>query len=119
MQPNIVVIHHVKRDRIGLVFALFRERIGEPRDAPVVHPHREVLPLDKRRADMLFAGPAFDRRLDSAGAGGGAVTALGALSPVAIEFDQRGVIDIRPEDRPCGLRSLAGRDWQDALPNPQ
>jgi hypothetical protein len=37
----------VKRDGVSVVFDLFRKCIRQPRETAHVHPHREVLTLDK------------------------------------------------------------------------
>lgn len=44
-----------------------------------MHPHVEIVALSIRRTDMRHVGFARDRRLDSAGALGGAVAARGSF----------------------------------------
>jgi hypothetical protein len=45
VQPDEIVIHHVERDRISVVFDLLGESVGQPSEAAHVHPHREILAL--------------------------------------------------------------------------
>jgi hypothetical protein len=37
-----------------VIFQLFAEGIRQPREAPDAHPHRQILALNKARADMLL-----------------------------------------------------------------
>jgi hypothetical protein len=46
---------------------------------------------------MLRIGASFDPRLDYASAFGRAVTTLGALGSLSIEFDKPGVINVAAE----------------------
>lgn len=92
-----VVIHHVQRDRVGVVLDLLREPVRQPREPAHVHPHGEVLALGVGRRDVLRFGVALDRLLPRAGALGRAVAALGALGSGAVQLDQHRVIDIAAE----------------------
>lgn len=56
--PAEVVVHEVERYRVAVVRDLLGVPIGEAREAAHGHPHREVLPLDKRRADFGHVGVA-------------------------------------------------------------
>jgi hypothetical protein len=40
-----VVVHEVQRNRVRKVLDLATEPIGQPREAPHPHPHRQVLAL--------------------------------------------------------------------------
>ena len=56
-----VVVDEVQRDGRGVHLDLFREAIGQAREAAHVHPHREVLALHKRRGNVARVGKAFHR----------------------------------------------------------
>jgi hypothetical protein len=43
MDAAEIIEHGVERDRMCVVFKLFRERIRKPSEPPHVHPHSEVL----------------------------------------------------------------------------
>jgi 16S rRNA U516 pseudouridylate synthase RsuA-like enzyme len=47
VQPDKVVVHRVQRHRAGMVLDLFAESVCQPSEAAHVHPHREVLALNK------------------------------------------------------------------------
>ena len=64
----------------------FRVACRQPREPAHLHPHVEIVPLGKRRADMLGIGVAFNPRLANAGALCGAVTALGSVGSGAMNF---------------------------------
>ena len=87
MDFDEIVVHHVKRHRIGVVLNLFRETIGQAGKPPHVHPNGEVLPLHIRRADMLHIRVAFNSLLLRSCAIGGAVAAFGTLRRSAINID--------------------------------
>jgi hypothetical protein len=38
-------MHEMKGDRMGLIFDLLAECIGQPGHSPHAHPHRKILPL--------------------------------------------------------------------------
>ena len=46
-------------NRMRVVLYLLGKGIGQPCEAAQVHPHGEVVPLRKGRADMLGVGPAL------------------------------------------------------------
>jgi len=46
MDANPVVPNRINRDHVSMVLKLFRERIGQAGKAAIVHPHRQVLPLN-------------------------------------------------------------------------
>ena len=46
MNAAKVVVHEVKRQRSLVVDNLFRERIGQAREAAHGHTHGKILPLD-------------------------------------------------------------------------
>lgn len=47
MLPYEVVPDGVERDHVNVTLELFREAVGQPREAAHVHPHREVLTFGK------------------------------------------------------------------------
>src|SRR5206468_3669350 len=48
-----VVMHIVERDGGNMILNLLAERIGQASEAPDLHPHREILPLNVAGADVL------------------------------------------------------------------
>ena len=46
VNPAEIVIHVVERNRGGMVTELFAECVGQTREAPHAHPHREILALN-------------------------------------------------------------------------
>lgn len=48
MDPDEIVECEIERQRVNMRVQLFREGIREPREAPHMHAHREVLPLYMR-----------------------------------------------------------------------
>ena len=46
VNPPEVVIHEVQGDRVLQVLDLLREGVRKPREAAVLHPNGEVLPLN-------------------------------------------------------------------------
>jgi hypothetical protein len=53
-------MHVVKRHMIGVVFNLLAEGVRKTGEAPHVHPHREILALHVRRADVVWIGVSLD-----------------------------------------------------------
>jgi hypothetical protein len=80
-----------------VVLNLLAERIRQPREAAGVHPDVQVLPLGKRRADVLRIGITFDARLDRASAFGGAVSAHRAFRRLAVNLHKLGVVNVATE----------------------
>ena len=58
MNTNEIIVHEMDRDRMSVVLDLFREGVCQPGKPPDRHPHREVLALNVRRADVLRIGVA-------------------------------------------------------------
>jgi hypothetical protein len=100
-----------------VVLNLLRERIGQPRKAPGLHPHVQVLPFGKGRADMVRVRIAFDYRLarTCTRPGYNASRLRGSsrrASPAWHSQYHRQMLLRRPADMPCGHRWLAGRGWR-------
>src|SRR6478672_2243355 len=53
MNAAKVVIHVVNRQRSNMMFDLLGECVRQPSEASHMHPHREILALDKTSADVL------------------------------------------------------------------
>jgi hypothetical protein len=56
MQAHEVEIRSLERDRLGVVFDLFANRVRQVGEPAHVHPHCEVPALNEGRADVLEAG---------------------------------------------------------------
>jgi len=52
VDANEVVSHHVQRNRMGVVFDLFREGVSQSGEPADVHPDRQVAAFDVACADM-------------------------------------------------------------------
>jgi len=77
----------MQRNRARMVLNLFAECVGEPSEAAHVHPHREVLALNVRRADVFRIGVAGNLALLGSDADCRAISLL-ALRLRAIDFLQ-------------------------------
>ena len=95
MHPGEVVKHIEQRQRVAMAFDPPGEAIRQPCEPAHGHPHREVLTLDKRRANMVRVWLAGNGALICAKADAGAVAA--SAGRVAIYFDQPGEVDIGAE----------------------
>ena len=42
MKPGEIVIHHVQRDGMHVIFDLLRESVSQPGEPPHVHSKREI-----------------------------------------------------------------------------
>jgi hypothetical protein len=103
VDANEIVESREQRDRPHVVLDLLWECIRQSGKVAHVHPHVQVLPLSKRRADMLGVRVAFDRRLDRSGAFGRAVAALHALRRSAVNLHNLSVVNVATE---CALDRL-------------
>ena len=56
MNPAEVVEHVMQGNGVAVIVHFLAESVCEPSEAAHVHPHREILPLDKASADMLPVG---------------------------------------------------------------
>jgi hypothetical protein len=56
MNSREVVVHVEQRQRRDVVVQLLTEGVRQPRKAPHVHSHVQVLPLDITRADVSRVG---------------------------------------------------------------
>ncbi len=79
-----------------VVLDLLTERVRQASEAAHVHPHREVLALDVRRADVFRIGIASDFFYLAPEAHGGAVARFVA-GVRAVDLHEHRVIDIRAE----------------------
>ena len=80
-------------DRARMVFDLLCECVCQASEAAHVHPHRQILPLNKRRADMVRVGVASNVPLLCADALCGAIAFL-AMRLCAVNFLQHGVVNV-------------------------
>lgn len=83
---------------MAVILELLRERIGQPSKPSHAHSHRQILPLNIARADVLRIGASVDH------CALGAETDCGTLTPlwrrgwrIAVLLHQHGVIDGRTE----------------------
>ena len=53
MKSHPVIEDEVERDGVNLAVELLGEGVGEPRETPYRHAHREVLALNVGRAHMV------------------------------------------------------------------
>ena len=56
VNPAEIIIGEVQRERGPMILELFGESICQPSEASNLHPHRKVLTLDVRRANLLRIG---------------------------------------------------------------
>lgn len=95
VNTNEVVVHVEQSDGMGVIFNLFAEGIRQPREPADVHPHREILPLHVRRADVLRVRVARNRHLHAAFACGRAIA--GIRLDAAVNLHKHRVVDVTPE----------------------
>jgi hypothetical protein len=76
-----IVPSEVDRERVAVVLELFGEAIRQPGKAAHLHPHREILPLTKRRRNEIRMRVAKDRSFDGAKAFGRAIAAMTETLP--------------------------------------
>ncbi len=91
-----VVMHIVNGDGRDVILNFLRERIGQPREAAHLHPHREILALNVARRNMLRVRIARDNYFAASDALRRAVTRL-TLTVRAVQFDQHGIIHVGAE----------------------
>src|ERR1035438_7786805 len=96
MNPAEVVVHVKQSDHRDVVLDLLREGVRQPRKAPHVHPHVEILSLNVAGADMLGIGSPDDSISSGAKTLRRAVALL-SFGIVAEYFDQLRVIYARSE----------------------
>src|ERR1035438_1462242 len=58
MNPSEVAVHEVQSHSIAMIIKLLRESVCEPRKAPHVHSHGQVLPFNVVGADVCWIGIA-------------------------------------------------------------
>jgi hypothetical protein len=56
MHSAKIVVHEPYRRGCRVILNFLGESIGQPREATSAHPHGKVLPLNKRRAHVLWVG---------------------------------------------------------------
>jgi len=99
MNAAEIVIREVQGNCSPQMRQLLAERIGEPRKAPKLHPHGQVLPFDKAGGDVIFVGPAVnDLGYDLRDAWWG-VPRFGAALKLAVITEQ--LYQLREVGLPC------------------
>jgi hypothetical protein len=86
-------MHIVQADRMNVIFNFLRERIRQPREAAHAHPHREILPLNVARRNVIRIGISSATKCLGPINFGRAIAASG-MRYFAIELDELGIIDI-------------------------
>src|SRR5208282_4333938 len=97
MNTAEIVKREVQSDSGFQVRQLFAERIREARKTAHRHAHREILPLHKRRADLIgvrITSANFGYNLRDSWWG---VPRIGALAVALEEFHELREVNIRPE----------------------
>jgi hypothetical protein len=97
MNPAEIVVHVVQSNRVFQVFKFFGEGIRQSGKAAHGHTHREVLPLDIRRGDVLKVWRTADNRATRSHADCGAVAGLWRLASIAVNLLQHRVINLLAE----------------------
>src|SRR5436305_326666 len=97
MRASEVVVHEVQGDRMGEVLDFAAEPVGEPREAPHPHPHRQVLALDVAGRDPAGVGVALDDPPLGPDADRGAVFADLAARVLLLDLSP---VHVVPEGRP-------------------
>ena len=103
MNTDEIVIHEVERHGMSVVLDLLGKGIGQPSEAPHVHPHGQIIPLGKRRADMLGIRLAFATKGMRPNDLGRAVP-LRPIDGLTINLDQHGIVHVCPEARFNGFQ---------------
>jgi len=114
-----VVVHEVQRHGVHQVLDLLGEGIGQPRESPHPHSHREVLPLYVAGRNVLRVGLSRNNAALSPDAVGTTV-APGALRLRAIYLVEYGVVDVSAEGFLDGVdvRPITVRRQLDAVGKP-
>jgi len=94
VNPAKVVVHEVKGHGSGKIVNLLGEGIGEPSEAPHLHPHREILALHVASRNVFGIRIAGKRRPSATGALRRAIARL-RLTVIAVQLHQHGVGDLR------------------------
>src|SRR2546428_6652205 len=92
-----VVVHVVKGNRRRVVLQLLTERIRQPRESAHVHTHREILPLNEARGDVVAVGIAANDLRFNSDALWRAVARVGVKRRFSINLDQHRVVHIGTE----------------------
>ena len=96
MDAHEVVVHVEQGDRVSMVFNLLAERVGQARKAAHVHTHRQVLPFDVGRADVLRVRRPGDVLGNAAKALGRAVAGF-SVRGRTVNLIQHRVVDVAAE----------------------
>ena len=94
-----IVVGEVQRDVVRVHFQFLAEGIREPSESSHVHPHREVLPLHVRRADVSRGRVACDGYALGSGdlRRGVAVRCAAGVDEAPVVLFEHRVIDVDPE----------------------
>ena len=93
MNAAEIVVHMKQSQHSDVIFELLTEGIGQPGEAPHVHPHVEIRPLNVRRADVLRIGRTNDRLSLGTKTLCRAVTGS-SLGIVSVDLDQLRVVNV-------------------------
>lgn len=103
MNAAEVVVHEVERDGRDMVLNLLAECVGQPCETAHLHPHREVLPLDKAGGDVARFRIAGYRDALASDALGGAVLRL-CLRIRSVDVHQHCVVNLGAERFLCRIQ---------------
>src|SRR5579859_459093 len=92
MDASEVIEHHVKRDGSSMILGLLRKSVSQSSKTPHPHSHRQILPLDKTRADVLRVRLTDDRNFVARHTLRRTVPAL-AFGVLLVYFDELGVVN--------------------------
>ena len=96
MDSPEVVVHEVECHGMFQVLNLLGKRVREPGKAPHTHPHREVLALNERRADVVRVGVTLNGIPPRPDALGGAIAGIPDQLG-SVQLHEHGVVDLEAE----------------------
>ena len=94
MNPAKVVVHKVQGHGMSVVLNLLAESVCKARKTAHPHAHRQILPFDKRSADVLGVGIAADRGRAASDAGRRAIAAFVQAGWHPVNLDQHTVVNV-------------------------
>src|ERR1700677_4371517 len=95
--PAEVIKHEVESKRMLMVLDFFGESVGQASEAPQVHPHGEILPLDVTGRDMVPVGVANDGSCHRSDALRWTVARFILTGLVTVHFDEHRVVNFGAE----------------------